>query len=823
VAENIRGDDEGPRPPEGHLWDYVHVVLRRRTLVVAVFLAVACAAAVRSFLTRPVYQATAQILIERDDPNVLSFKGVTEEKAGGGIDDYYQTQYKLLQSRTLARHVVETSGLLNDAELGGPRTPEQIAALRQSAPGMSPEMEGVVDAFLGRVRVQPVRNSRLVSVSFEAFRPELAATAANALSKAYIQQALDLRSGTSAEAGEWLGTQIAEQRKKVDELTARMRAVEQKDGIVNVEERRQLLDQRLKELGSALNDRKTERLQKEALWGQMRHAPSAEELPEAMRSPMIQSLRISLADQERRRALLLERYMDQHPEVVKIGTEISETKARIRSEAQRVVRSAENDYKAAAAQEGSVAAALEIAKSEALDMSRRSGPYDSQKRELDAALQVLQSLLSRNKETDVAQELKSSNIRIVDAAAVPRGPIRPQKSRDVGFGLLLGAVLSIGLAFFLDYLDNTLKTPDDVRHHLGVPFLGVIPDAGPDRAGGMLVSSKRSRDDPFVEGFRVLRTALEYSWPEATPRVVMVTSTAPGEGKTVTALNLALTLASLDQRVLLIDADLRKPKTHSVLKLKRTPGLTDVLVGRALSSRARHAARPAARGHRGAEPRRPPVGPGDAGPAGGAAYALPLDHRGHAARRRRGRAAGARTDGRRDDRGGGRRDGAAQGGRAQPGAPGRDARPHPGRRAEPRAGREALLLLRALLRLLRRGLRSRGGSVRGVRKGGLHQCEARARLGSSFSRPVRSSPPARSCRTSRPSRPSSSARSRRSWRGRASSPSTPRAATTPTARCARSPGTSATAAAPPVPRVPRPPTSSRTRPRPASRSSTPCC
>jgi succinoglycan biosynthesis transport protein ExoP len=445
-------------------------------------------------------------------------------------------------------------------------------------------MEGVVDAFLGRVRVQPVRNSRLVSVSFESFRPELAAQAANALSKAYIQQALDLRSGTSAEAGEWLGTQIAEQRKKVDELSARMRSVEHTDGIVNVAERRTLLDQRLKELGSSLNDRKTERLQKEALWGQMRSAPNPEELPEAMRSPMVQSLRLNLADLERKRAELLERYMEQHPEVVKVKTEIGEARARIRAEAQRIIRAAENDYKAAAAQEASVSRALETAKAEADDLAQRSGPYDSQKRELDAALQVLQSVLARNKETDVTQELKSSNIRIVDAAVVPQGPIRPQKRRDIGFGLLLGAVLSVGLAFFLDYLDNTLKTPDDVRNHLGVPLLGVIPDAGENRVGGMLVTSLKSRDDPFVEGFRVLRTALEYSWPETTPRILLVTSTAPGEGKTITALNLALTLASLDQRVLLIDADLRKPKTHSVLKLKRTPGLTDVLVGRAQPS-----------------------------------------------------------------------------------------------------------------------------------------------------------------------------------------------------------------------------------------------
>ena len=257
----------------------------------------------------------------------------------------------------------------------------------------------------------------------------------------------------------------------------------------------------------------------------------------------------------------------------------------------------------------------------------------------------------------------------------------------------------------------------------------------------MLVTSRMSRDDPFVEGFRVLRTALEYSWPEATARTLLVTSTAPGEGKTITALNLALTLASLDQKVLLIDADLRKPKTHSVLKVKRTPGLTDVLVGRARPSTAIQqrvhdtrldllpagtsvpspadllsgAAMPglldALRTHyRWIVIDTPPVG----------AVAEPLALAPH---------------GRRHGGGGGRRDGAAQGGRAQPGAPGRDARPHPGRRAEPRAGREALLLLRPLLRLLRGRLRSRG-TVRVVRKGGLDQCEARPRLERSSSRPA---------------------------------------------------------------------------------------
>ena len=185
MADSIRSDDEGPRAPEGHLWDYVHVVLRRRTLVLAVFLAVACAAAVRSFLTRPVYQATAQVLIERVDPNVLSFKDVTEEKAGGGIDDYYQTQYKLLQSRTLARHVVETGGpaqrpgARRAAHAGGDR-----GAARDAPPAARPRWRASSTPSSAACACSRCATAAWSASSFEAFRPELAAQAANALSKA---------------------------------------------------------------------------------------------------------------------------------------------------------------------------------------------------------------------------------------------------------------------------------------------------------------------------------------------------------------------------------------------------------------------------------------------------------------------------------------------------------------------------------------------------------------------------------------------------------------------------------------------------------------
>ena len=561
-----------------HLWDYLDVVLRRRRLVLAVVVGVTALAGLRALLTRPVYQATAQILIERDNPNVVTFKEVTEVDAAR--DDYYQTQYKLLQSRALARRVIESLSLARDPEFGGGGPAEVQAA----SPGASTAIEPVVDAVLSRLKVQPVRNSRLVTVSFESQRPDMASRVANKLAELYITQTLELRYSTSAEAGQWLGKQIQEQQRKVAEAEANQQALKEREGIVNIEERRTLVDQKLKEVGSALTALRTARLQKEALYRQMRSAPNPQELPDVLRYPVVQSLYMEMARLEREKAELLELYLEEHPEVVKVSNQIRETRQKIGAESERVIRSAQNDYEAAAAQEASLAAALEAAKAEALDLSRRGVPYDAAKRDLDAAKEVLNSLLSRHKQTDVSQELTASNIRIVDPATVPRAPVRPRPLRDALLGLILGTGLAVGGAFFLDYLDNTFKTPDGVRAYLEIPLLAVVAESEEDAGQRVLKTVSRTT---FAEDYRILRTALNYSWSERGPRVVLVTSSIPGEGKTLTAVNLAMTLARMDGgKVLLVDADMRKPEMHVLLGLERAPGLSDVLVGEATAAEA---------------------------------------------------------------------------------------------------------------------------------------------------------------------------------------------------------------------------------------------
>ena len=565
-----------PEPP--HLMEYWHVVLVRRRLVAAVALSILAVAVLRVVLVRPVYEAVTQVLVERENLNIVNFKEVSQVDALR--DDYYQTQFKILQSRTLARQVIESMDLLARPELDGPRTPAEIEAIEKAPAGTSAAMEKAIDVFSENVSVQLVKNSRIFSIGYSSGDPEHAAAVANRLAQLYIEQTLDFRFRTSSEAGEWLGSQIDDQRQKVEAARRAIERLKEKEGIVNIEERRALVDQKLKELGTALTGLKTTRLEKEALYREMKSAPYPEELPEVMRNPLIQSLRIELASLERQMAQLQQRYLDQHPEVIKVRNQIQETRGRISSEAARVIRAAENDYKSAFAQESSVAAALEAAKAETLDLSRRGVQYDTLKRDLDASNQVLNSLLSRSKETDVTRELKSANIRIVDPAAVPRKPVRPRPLRDIVLGLVAGVVCGLGLAFFLDYLDNTVKTPEDVRTRLGLPLLTVIPeskDALPDERSSLVVLT--AQDSPFGEGYRLLRTALNYSWPEQKNKVVVVTSTVPGEGKTITSVNLALILSALNAKVLLVDADLRKPQCHTTLRAQRGPGLTDVLVG----------------------------------------------------------------------------------------------------------------------------------------------------------------------------------------------------------------------------------------------------
>ncbi len=554
-----------------HLRDYWNVVLRRRGLALFVFLLVVAAGAARLVFVQPAYQATAQVLIERDIPNILDFE--KNARAADVWDSFYQTQYRLLQSRLLARRVVEKLKLQDDPEFEGPRPEGERELDANAPPGASVALERVIDQFLDRLRVQPVKNSQLVAVSFQARQPLLAADAVNALVDAYIQQTLEFRYRVSAEAGAWLVNETQEQSRKVEAASLALQKFQEQEGLANVEARRPLLEQKLKDLGSALNTAKTRRLEKEATYEEMRSVTNVEELPDVLRSPLIQTLRTELALLERQGAQLEAKgYLQEHPEAVRLRSQIEGTRQKIALEARRIVRAAQNEYQVAVSQEAGVAAALEAAKAEAQDLARRSVKYDALKRDLEASKVLSENILTRQKQTDVARDLQASNVHVIDPAIVPRTPTTPRPVRDLGLAMLLGLGCALAAAFFRDYLDTSVGRPADVRL-LGLPLLGVIPETRA-RLFPALVG-ERGRES-FAEGYRVLRTAL-HSREVEQGQMLLVTSTLPGEGKSLTALNLALSLAQTEERVLLVDADLRRPSLHTLLRARRVPGLSDVL------------------------------------------------------------------------------------------------------------------------------------------------------------------------------------------------------------------------------------------------------
>src|SRR5262245_21006783 len=437
-----------------HLRDYWGVVWRRKLLIISIFTLIVGAGLARVIFKRPVYEATAQVLIERELPSVLDFE--KNPRANEVWDDFYQTQYRLLQSRLLARKVVEKLHLLQDPEFGGPRSPSEVQAAEASAPGTSADMEFTIDTFADQLKIQPIKASQLVTIAFRSFRPELAAQVANTLGEVYIQQTLEFRYRVSAEAGAWLANEGDEQARKVEAAEAALQKFKEKEGLVSIEERRTLLEQKLKDIGSSLNAAKTKRLEKESVYRQMQSVSNPEDVSEALQSPLIQGLKTQLAELERQGAQLSAKgYLDEHPEMVRLRQQVDGTKQKIAFEARRIIRAAEIDYQAAASQEGRVADAVEQAKNESLDLAKRGLKYDALKRDLAASQQLSDNILARQKQTDVTRDVQASNIHIIDTAVVPQGPVSPRPVRDMAVAVVLGLGFALGAAFFRDYLDTS--------------------------------------------------------------------------------------------------------------------------------------------------------------------------------------------------------------------------------------------------------------------------------------------------------------------------------------------------------------------------------
>lgn len=588
---------------EHHLMDYVRVLYKRRWVAVPAFLIVFLIGAINSVRTTPIYEARTQLLIEKDTPKVGNLSTMFQETDGWYNDDFYQTQYRILQSRSLAHRTAELmnlpqhpslqkameeptepisfTGLVSDA-IGwterlftGARAPTAAATAAPTEP--QDKFAAYTGIILGSLTVSPVRNSRLVELRFSSSDPKLAADMANAHAKAYILQNLEMRFSASKEASDWLGGQLAEQRKKVEESEIALQNYKETHDAVAVEDRQNIVVQRLADLNSAVTKVKTGRIEKEAQYNQLKTlqgTPAVDSFPAVIANEYIQKLKSEIGDMQRQQAQLADKYGERHPEMVKIRSAIQSTQAKYDNEVSKVIQSVRAEYEAALAQERSLVGALEGQKSEALGLNRKGIEYSVLSREAESNRQIYESLLQRTKETGISSELKTSNIRVVDTAELPTYPVLPRRQRDLMMAAISGCILALGLVFLFEYLDNRIKSPQELRAHLNLPFLGMVPAI--DASGPTLLHN--GVPPAFAEAIRAVRTNVLFSSADEGVRMVVVTSAGPSEGKSMFSSNLSVSLAQAGQRVLHIDADMRRPRVHEIFEVSQEPGLSNLLV-----------------------------------------------------------------------------------------------------------------------------------------------------------------------------------------------------------------------------------------------------
>lgn len=596
-------DTPPPAPSaQKHVLDYLRVLHKRRVPAVIAFLAVMAAGAGYVWTATPAYEARVQLMIETERPRVVVFKDTVEtddtDKA-----DYQQTQHRILMSRGLATRVMDSLSLWDHEEFAGTgqqggllhraldpvvevgsavvarfsaKPPPPIKsddAIADAAPNRARE----IDTFLRALVVAPIRNSRLVDVKFRSRDPKLAAAVVNALADAYIKQNMDFKSKSSKEASDWLAEQLEAQRAQVLKSEGALQRYREQTDAMSTAEREAAVQQKVAELNTSLTRAQTERTQKEyaakALQAIATNATALDANPIVAASPPVQAARTELVELQRQERAAVETLGAKHPDLIKLRRSIEAAEARLRTEQSRVVQTMQTELQASRAQEDILATAIESQKSAATAMRRKQIEYDALEREAASDRQIFDSLLQRAKETGVSGDLMASNIRVVDPADIPHSPVSPQKVRDLTITVGVALVFGVLAAFVSNYMDKRIKTPDELKHQLGLPCLGLVPllNGDNEKVAPLLTNNTPAL---FQEAFRAVRTSVLFASVGEESRTLLVTSSGPHEGKSMVAANLAVSLAQTGRRVLLVDADMRRPTAHALLSRPRSPGLS---------------------------------------------------------------------------------------------------------------------------------------------------------------------------------------------------------------------------------------------------------
>jgi len=570
-------------------------------LLVAVILCTAVNL-LRGLTTAPVYQSTVLLQIDRASARIVQFNRDVDPYQE---DDFLmlQTQYQLLRSRSLAERVIDdlqldpARGRLAGVAPGAPVGKAIKAAAPQDGwlasvlagyhrlgkPSVDDReflsREALVGGFMGSVTVEPIRDSRLVKVSVSNANAAQAARIANAIAQSFIALGMERRGQSSVYAKTFLEDQLKGTKAKLEESERTLNAYARTNSILTLDEKTNVISQTYTDYSAALGRLEQDRLKAEALYTAV--AANPESASQVLESKTVQAYKEQKAKIEADYLSNLAVYKPEFPKMQQLKAQISELDTRIKAEVASVLVSIRGQYEAAKKQEDQVRALLQGTRKEVLLTQDKSVDLNLLKRELDTNRQLYDGLLQRLKEVGVTSGVASNNISIVDQASTPLFPTSPNLMKNAGIGLLAGLLLAVGFIFMREQMDDSIHQADEIEAKLGLPLLGMIHQVKKKMAQSHALAMLTLQDPrgAFAEAYRSLRTALQFSTAEGAPRRLMVTSSAAGEGKSTTALALAINFAQMGQRVLLIDADMRNPSQHKALERFNDSGLSSYLSG----------------------------------------------------------------------------------------------------------------------------------------------------------------------------------------------------------------------------------------------------
>jgi capsular exopolysaccharide synthesis family protein len=581
-----------------NLQDYLKVLHKRWQIVAAVGGGIFIVVLVVTMLSTSIYDGTAKVIIERVE--VDNLPGTNRIQP---LDpEFYSTQFQVIRSHGVARRVVDVLGLETGiAERESPDGPSRFSSVWQNLRGLFPRStpteekvgdesvdpstwtasDKVARQILQNVRVRPIQGSRITEVTYSSPNPEFAAVVANTFVQAYVEKSLDLKMDSTHRSLEWLKPRAEAELKKLQASEKKLQTYMEENNLVTMEERATIIPEALTQLGRELITAESRTKEHKLLYDKVRAAAGnlddAENVLSVSEGGALDVLRAQILQAEQMNMELSSKYGAKHPMMLKAVADLNILKDKRRQEINRIIQKIRNQYELALSNENSIRNQLNQTKNMALGLNEKYVGYGALKREIDTNRQLYDALLTKIKDQSVSGERQPVNISIVENAKVPQSPVRPMVALNLILGLILGLCGGVGVAFFLDHQDIRIKAAEDVTDFLKIPALGSITF---NRVSANMKEIVRTAPrSEFTENYNALRTTLMLSAADIPPRHILISSSIAGEGKTTTATNLALTMAKSGSKVLLIDADLRKPTLHKVFKLHNQAGLSSYLAG----------------------------------------------------------------------------------------------------------------------------------------------------------------------------------------------------------------------------------------------------